>query len=246
MRVKAAILTHIGGRPRNEDAVFCQKLFVGDDQEIPEIVDCDIAPPWFVAVADGMGGYGNGEFASRHILEFLAATTPNSSGQWLQQTVLAHRNLLQMAETLALGPCGTTLAALSIGPDGMLAVNIGDSRIYRSDGNYLMLLSTDDSQFQRMADSGGTGNESGNMLRQAIGGPTGRAEPQANIRSLAFVPGRFMLCTDGVTDTLPLDEIESSVCFGDLSSAASSLRDKLTSSKCQDNFTFIILDLQNF
>ncbi|MEI7911676.1 MAG: PP2C family serine/threonine-protein phosphatase [Verrucomicrobiota bacterium] len=243
MRVKAAILTHVGGRSHNEDAVLCQKLFSGDGQQAPELVDLYMEPPWFVAVADGMGGYGNGAFASRHVLEFLGQVMPNTAEEWLLQTVLAHRNLLQIAETRALGPCGTTLAALAVGHGGLLAVNIGDSRIYRADGNYLTLVSADDSEFLRMADSMGTGAEIGNILRQAIGGPPGRAEPKANIRSLAATTGRFLLCSDGVTDTLSLEEIESSVCSSDLSSAAASLHGKITNRKMLDNFSFIILDL---
>jgi serine/threonine protein phosphatase PrpC len=94
---------------------------------------------------------------------------------------------------------GTTAVGLLLTPNQAIWFNLGDSRVYRHHGGRLEQLSVDDVP---------PGPRSG-MLTQCLGGaPTfTRIMPHICAEPLT-IPSRWLVCSDGLTDMLPVDVIE--------------------------------------
>ena len=131
-------LTTIGGRTENEDGLLLARRTKRGQEQI------------FMVVADGMGGYGNGEIASAFAINIMAQhfragkagtfsfsdaidNIANSLAQWK----LYQQNADQMAGT-------TLVGALIDMPTNMLRLaHIGDSRAYLFRRGELMMLTLD-------------------------------------------------------------------------------------------------------
>src|SRR5580692_6929518 len=94
--------------------------------------------PLFV-VADGMGGHGAGDVASRIAIEEMAACVPLRP--LFAEAVLtalehANRHIIESDEADRMGTTATGLAGLeTAGGDHLMVFNIGDSRVYRLSGD---------------------------------------------------------------------------------------------------------------
>ena len=121
--MRGAGATHVGlKRDRNEDSLLLR----------PE------TGLW--AVADGMGGHGGGDVASRMATEALAAFAVAPSGEALLASVeaavmAANRDMRAHAEREGRSLIGTTLVALLVSGAHFACLWCGDSRAYlRRDG----------------------------------------------------------------------------------------------------------------
>ncbi|WP_431240987.1 PP2C family protein-serine/threonine phosphatase (plasmid) [Mycolicibacterium aichiense] len=174
---------------------------------VPINIELEIAEPVILAVCDGMGGHSGGETASRLAVTML--TMPGSAGgggqaavkQLLQQASDAINDAAQQLPQLH--GMGCTVVGVVLTPDGRaLIFNVGDSRCYRVEGQYLAQLSVD----HRNPSSGG--------LTQALGG--GRREilqPDFFQCDLPPAPGLF-LCSDGLDDYTAFEEVERLIVTG--------------------------------
>lgn len=174
-------------------------------------------------VADGMGGHAAGEIASRMAVEQVRATLESrpdaQSSEALQQMLAtavtqANRAITQAAkENPAWSGMGTTLTILQIFEEQAFLAHVGDSRLYRWDGNRLEQLSDDHTL---VADQlrHGLINETeaeqsnlGNILLQAVG-----VSEELNLCQ-KIIPLQtntcFLLCSDGLTGMLTNAEISS-------------------------------------
>ncbi|WP_280764209.1 PP2C family protein-serine/threonine phosphatase [Prescottella agglutinans] len=165
--------------------------------------------PVALVVCDGMGGHAGGEEASRIACEILTAPSTIANLTDAVSAQDAVRGLIQSASDTIndiseqhphLHGMGCTVAGLVAFPNGdALVFNIGDSRVYRMDGDYLGQLTVDHRSSTTRA------------LTQALGG--GRRlvlEPAFFHCSVPTGPG-LLLCTDGLDDYADALEIERTV-----------------------------------
>lgn len=167
-----------------------------------------------MAVADGMGGYSEGEYASSQIIETIDAL-------WTQ--LCSHNGDIQSAVDIALSSiykinqqiyqyskdkgiiCGSTLSLLIIMGDSYAAVNIGDSPIYYADRDGLIHISNEHS-FGQMKLKSSPFTETipdpkrDSRLIQAVGVKE-RLYPYVRTGRLSGTQA-FLLCTDGVSKFL--------------------------------------------
>src|SRR5580693_1004916 len=170
-------------------------------------------PPLFV-VADGMGGHGSGDLASRIAIEEMSACValrPLFAEAVL--TALEHANR-HIIERDAANRMGTTVAGLAgletAGGDQLMVFNVGDSRVYRLSGDRLEQLTVDHSEVQELVLAGVLTREQArthprrNIVTRALGSaPTVHSDHWL----LPAVGGdRFLICSDGLTGELP-DEV---------------------------------------
>jgi len=140
--IQSDALTDVGRkRSLNEDAVLNR----------PEI------GVW--AVADGMGGHGGGDVASRAIVDGLSRIAPAVSASQLlddfeARIAAAHEDLRALARHEGRPVIGSTLAALIIYEANYACVWCGDSRVYRLRSGALAQLSHDHSEVQDLVDRG--------------------------------------------------------------------------------------------
>ncbi len=179
--------------------------------------DAGLVTPDLVAVADGMGGHAAGEVASRLAVEALRAVGDSErSGELRPEDVLdavvaANDSILRSA---AQNPrqhgMATTLAALARvkvqGAPHWVAVNIGDSRVYRVVDGRLTQVSEDHSEVAELVGRGlltpdeALVHPARNIVTRCLG-----RDPLEPVDSWVLPPHpgeRFLLCTDGLTNEL--------------------------------------------
>jgi protein phosphatase len=185
--------------------------------------DAHIAEQNLFAVADGMGGHNAGEVASAMAIEHLRgiALSGVSSAEAFAQVV---RNLNGAIYTSATSTTdqrgmGTTLTAAALlaptenvdQPSQIVIANVGDSRTYLLRSGELRQISVDHSYVQELVTEGlltvdeARTHPRRNIVTRALG-----IDEQVSVDTWTipmFDGDRFMLCSDGLVDEVPLDEI---------------------------------------
>lgn len=167
--------------------------------------------PLFV-VADGMGGHVGGEIASQSVVERLGtvADRGNISPQEIDDALaLAVRDITDHPEATDEGT-GTTLTGIYVDQVddalSIVALNIGDSRVYLQRGDQLMQVTTDHSLVQELVAAGRLSEEEAethpysNVITRAVG-PTEEVSPDY-VRIDVQTGDRYVICSDGLTKEL--------------------------------------------
>lgn len=207
-RVRVTAMTHRGAvRGNNEDALVLGG-FVAAEVDLADPVTWLLAPdgPVVVAVADGLGGYGGGERASAHAARRLAAAGPGLATEDQVRAVLAEisEEIEKLAAEPGLTGMGTTVAGLVVAPGAWRWFNVGDSRVYQSNGGYLGQLSQDDSPLAGVEDAAPT-----NLITQYLGAPASPGRLDPHIGTVDPVgEGRWLVCSDGLSDLVEVAEME--------------------------------------
>jgi protein phosphatase len=207
------------------------------------------------AVADGMGGHRAGDVASSEALEVLRTAVLLPTLEDLVAAVEAANHIVyeKSISDPELSGMGTTLCAVALlergegDPERCGVVNVGDSRVYLYSGE-LHQISEDHSLVESMVRSGQlTPAEAAihpgrNVLTRALG-----VEPDVLVDSWAveIEPGdRFLLCSDGLVNEVPDDEIgEVLAQQPDPQAAADELIRLALEAGGHDNITVIVLDV---
>ena len=214
--VRGASICHTGKVRRvNEDACLAGAVFSNGSVEVPVAIDIP-ASPWIVAVSDGIGGHRGGAEASQEVVAALAGckrVTPNGVSEILHRL---NRHLCERGKKERdFAAMGATGAGLGCGGRGLFAFHVGDSRVYRQDGDALLQITRDDSEAEDLIDLGLLERTEGkrpgflHALTQAIGGREEAEEIDVHILPLLVTEStRFIVCSDGLTDMLHEPEIQ--------------------------------------
>jgi serine/threonine protein phosphatase PrpC len=204
LALAASAFTHVGAvRTRNEDTVAVDDWVTSQSMDQPMTLQRIVEAPMVCLVADGLGGHAGGDVASRFVAECLAERAAEASdAASLADLLRAVDQALfaTMRERPALEGMGTTVAGLHVAPSGLHVFNVGDSRAYRIEGAGLPQLSTDDTPGPKLAD-GRTAAHTTPLLTQSLGGwqDPGGVTPHVLPEP---APGRWLLCSDGLSDLL--------------------------------------------
>ena len=228
------------------------------------------------AVADGLGGHQGGEVASALAVATLAAevdaavaarsesrrrrgrarrdSDPPSPtvGELLEAMGRANQAILNRASTDAtLTGMATTLCVLAVvedGPqEGLAVLNIGDSRVYRSDDRGFRQLTHDHTVGQEMLRFGATQQEAdahpeSHQLSRVLG-----VEPTIAVEDWALTPvcgDRYLLCSDGLTNMVTDRDIHAVLRLNQSpTSAAEALVQVALAHGGKDNVTVVIVDV---
>ena len=214
MFIKSDLNCNIGTvRPNNEDIIlFGGKLFRNQTQ----VLDFEIEEKsrFAVAVADGIGGHSGGEIASEYAAQFfgdfVSELPDDLSAEEITEkikdwTQIAHRNILvQGAQNPEYDGMGTTFCGMLFYEKLVLAINIGDSRLYRFRNDILRQISTDHSMQQQ------TRNQSlpSNLLSNSLGAGDSAFVDVKDLTGLLYDDDIFLICSDGLSDMITDEEIE--------------------------------------
>jgi len=185
--------------------------------------DAHIAEQNLFAVADGMGGHNAGEVASAMAIEHLrsVAISGVSSAEAFAQVVRDLNGAIYASATSTTDQrgMGTTLTAAALlapndnvdQPSQLVIANVGDSRTYLLRSGELRQMSVDHSYVQELVTEGlltvdeARTHPRRNIVTRALG-----IDEQVSVDTWTipmFDGDRFMLCSDGLVDEVPLDEI---------------------------------------
>ncbi|MFC7326528.1 PP2C family protein-serine/threonine phosphatase [Marinactinospora rubrisoli] len=221
--VSVTALTHRGAvRQANEDAVVLGALTVaGADMNAPARCVLPVTDPVVVAVADGLGGHAAGEIASEHAVHRMAESGPQLTGPDSIDLLLKHideeikEHAGQHAEFSGMG---TTVAGVLLTADGNFWFNVGDSRTYRLQDGRLIQLSEDDSPALPPSEDGKPVTT--NFITQSLGGSGASAMVPHVGRDPEPGPGAWLMCSDGLSDLVTLEEMERIIAAADSDESA--------------------------
>jgi serine/threonine protein phosphatase PrpC len=231
---RTGCLSHVGlQRKLNEDSVLAK----------PEI------GLW--AVADGMGGYGGGDVASRTVVDALRTLAPSASAAYLlsefeRKIMRVNSDLRALALTREAAVMGTTLIALLVHGAHYACVWCGDSRAYLRRDGALSQVSRDHSEVQELIDRGLLDEEEArvwprrNVVTRALGA-TEQAELEL-VDGPICVGDRFLLCSDGLTTHVRDKEIAALIAGREPQKACDDLLLLTLERGASDNVSIIIVD----
>lgn len=233
-------------RPRNEDAVLADVVPAGRDLAI------------LLAVADGVGGHGHGDWASRRALELFSERVAAALGAGVDPGSALVAAFEQTNETLYHEAAeqhpgarpATTLAAAIVLDDTLWWANVGDSRIYLVGRSSAEQLSRDHSLVAEQVEAGVLSAEEaadapfGNVITRSVG-----FEPTVLVDQggpIALAPGdAIAVCSDGLYRVVPTEELASVVALYAADAAARELIALANRRGAPDNVSVAIYRVPN-
>lgn len=223
--------THVGKvRSRNEDSYLVR----------PE------AGIW--AVADGMGGHEDGDFASRTVVEALKSIEAQSSANELlslcEERIFHANGVIQETSRQRGAIIGTTVTILLAFENYFASVWCGDSRMYMVRDGKIGQISRDHTEVQDLLQNGvitaeqASHWEGGNAITRAIGVID---LPELEMTSDPLnADDVFVLCSDGLTQHVADEEILQRVKAGTSQQACDDLIALTLERGAIDNVTVIV------
>jgi serine/threonine protein phosphatase PrpC len=235
VRLNVAALTHPGHRRANNE-------------------DAYLAKGAAYVVADGMGGYDNGEEASAAVVAaFAERFSARGVGDFatVQSALLdADDRVAAIAERSTRGAGSTATGVVLVDHEGAafwLVFNVGDSRVYRHLGSELEQVTRDHSLGRELIDSGQMTEadlptfRERNVVTRAIGATDSLADSWL----IPVVNGeRLLLCSDGLHGEVSDEAIRAILTMnGKTESVARALLDRALDNGGRDNITVIVIDV---
>lgn len=225
MNIDHSTYTNRGGRPINEDSLFCRS-------------DCFL-------VADGLGGHENGEVASAQAVNYISGNYSGNIGDEELSRLLAGADEAVRSD----GEDGkSTLAALFFSEDKARFANVGDSRVYYFRQGKIFARTKDHSVCQAAVEMGELALDEVRSSddRSGLFKVLGASQPLKVPKPYEPIPVRdgdaFLLCSDGFWEYVYEMEMEADLLKSE--SAAQWLRHMvkrllLRSGNSGDNYTAI-------
>ncbi|MDG1132896.1 MAG: protein phosphatase 2C domain-containing protein [Pseudomonadales bacterium] len=232
--MKMTSRTHRGlVRLRNEDAVWFD-------------IDLGVA-----VLADGMGGLMGGQMASAVAIdsfkEYFCATSAHSQKNISNAIVEADASVRRQSELLEMNAqMGTTVVLWCLIDSSWLVAHVGDSRLYHLNGGKLLQMTQDHSLARRMLDSGeveegvDVHKHYGHVLTQGLGLNTALAP---SIHQGDPLTGRYLLCSDGLSDQLEHEHMQRIMLESDLEVCADELLQCSLEAGGKDNVSLILIEV---
>ncbi|MGW7431080.1 PP2C family protein-serine/threonine phosphatase [Streptomyces sp. NPDC054861] len=239
--VAVTALSHDGlVREHNEDSLAVGPwILCGTVTETPQTFVFPLGRPLVVAVADGLGGQPAGEVASALVVRRLSWLGHALDGEEAVRDALelCNRAVYEAAgDDPGLFTMGTTVAGVVVLEDSLLSFNVGDSKVYDATGTALRQLSVDDSP------PPAPGHRTTAVVTQTLGGGPDPAPVTPHVSTAPLAVGdRRLVCSDGLTDPVPDEEIAALLRVHDHGRAAYELWKAAIDAGGPDNITLALV-----
>lgn len=254
-RISYACISHTGNYRRcNQDNFICDHRYMKSNNNGTPIplhghVSCE-ETPWF-GVFDGMGGEEKGEvaayLAARTAFEMkntdLAKTSILSKMGLYQQKALdqfcreANNRICAYTVEQTIDSMGTTVALLSFAKKEVHLCNIGDSQVFQFRNEHLKQMSKD-----HVVQTAGSAKS---VLYQNLGIPESEMVIEPYLAKEKIKDGDvYLICSDGLTDMLTVEEIEETLCKVKFDDAVSGLLTQALVRGGKDNITLILCKVE--
>lgn len=240
--LKAFAITDVGiKRQLNEDSVCVKEGQIG------------LLPNFFV-VADGMGGHKAGDRASKETVEIMLDSIVKSREKepkkiLLKAVEMANLKVFREArDSDELEGMGTTVVAATIENGKLIAMNVGDSRLYLISRDEIRQVTIDHSLVEELVRKGvitrdrARNHPKKNIITRAVG-VSATVEP--DFFEVELKAGDVILmCSDGLSNMLEDEELRRiASCEGTLEEKARLLVDKANGNGGKDNISVILVEI---
>ena len=229
--------TDIGLKRKNNEDVF----FVNPEMD-------------FCLAADGMGGAAAGEIASQIFADTAQKIFTGNTNRSQKEVVYriqkafgtANEKILEhVIENTNHRGMGCTAELLAFSDEGFIVGHIGDSRTYRLRQGHLEQLTQDHTIVQQQFEEGLISSDQlkDHPLRNVIFRAVGIKEDLALdlIIGKIFTKDMFLLCSDGLTDMVPDEQIQDILCSeSDIPNKAEELIETAKVAGGIDNITVVL------
>lgn len=235
-------------RENNEDAVLIMDSFIRDNQgEISLMYD---NKGFFLAVADGMGGANSGEIASEITLKTIKNSSPDNTDELIKSLRKSKENIKEFVKNHHENTgTGTAVAGIYIKENNGIVFNVGDCRVYKKRGGFLMRISRDHSVVENLLEQGLIAPEEmrkhpkRNVITSAISSDGDIDDFEIYTRNIKIQDGDvFLICSDGLWDMLEDEEMESCM---QVSGVVRCLFDKAMENGGKDNISIILVEAKD-
>ncbi|MEW6569818.1 MAG: protein phosphatase 2C domain-containing protein [Nitrospirota bacterium] len=254
MILRACYITNRGKvRINNEDCVLINQLLLSEADM--QDVQCQLSSEevQIHALADGMGGHAKGELASRSVLTAFKEKyreIKHTDDIWnIVRLARENLNSLVRSDREKFG-LGTTISGLLFKNRRAFVFSCGDSRIYMYSQSRLKRITKDHSLVQELVDSGIITEEEmrfhpqKHILVSSVMGDLRSDPPDLFLKEIEIAEGeRFLLCSDGLWESMSKDEMERCLAKEDLGHAGDCLFKQAMARDAPDNISFIVLEV---
>lgn len=233
-------LSHPGKlRKNNQDNFICRATFLesindGTAGTLRGTVRTDNCSVF--GVFDGMGGGDCGEVAANIAAKTIAKYSfeKKTSQMLIRYCREANDRICTYADGNQLHDVGTTAAILVMGKRKIYLCNIGDSKIFRISNGEMQQISVDH------VSPAIYGKKP--PLFQCLGIPTSEMIISPYVACGEYCDGDiFIICSDGITDMIPQEQISKIILDADPENAADDLLYRALDGGGKDNITLILL-----
>lgn len=243
-KIHYSCLSHIGNvRSINQDNFICDGRYMENDEPAIEFPLCGTKTSKETSVFgvfDGMGGEECGEIAS-YIASKTASTIEigkNAAAVLSQFCYEANNDICDYATVHEVSSMGTTAAMLVFAEKEVVLCNIGDSKIFRLCDRTLEQISMD----HVAAAAFGVKPP----LSQNLGIPQNELVIDPYLARGPYNDGDvYLICSDGLTDMVSVDEITKVLVSKPIEEAITLLLDKALSNGGRDNTTIILCKIES-
>lgn len=241
--IEYSCVSHIGKlRGINQDNFICNYEYMSPNTEYYEFpINGTVFPQDFAVfgVFDGMGGEECGEIAA-----FIAAETA-AKIKFKDEPItqirtfckLANRKICDYAQDNSISSMGTTAAMLCFCEKEIVLCNVGDSKIFLFSEKNLEQISKDH------ITPGPYGKKP--ALLQNLGIPETEMIIEPYISRGEYRNGdRYLICSDGLTDMVPIEQIEEIVDKNTLEEATQRLLNEALENGGRDNITVMVFEIK--
>jgi serine/threonine protein phosphatase PrpC len=198
-------------------------------------------------VADGMGGYSNGDVASRMVCEALADVQMHGSLEdgidAVRQAMSDVNRALHDAAVRPINPLisGSTVAMFLAKRMRCAMAWAGDSRVYRLRHGQLRQLTSDHTWAQEL-NLQSLDEEAQHAITRAVGGEDTLLLDVR--RDRVQLGDRYLLCSDGLTREVSEQRIAQLLGLGSVRESADVLVTATLAAGARDNVTVIVIEVQ--
>ena len=214
--------------------------------------DSAYAGPYFVMVADGMGGAAAGDVASAVAVQTMLRLDEPPPDDLLEALAGAvHRANDRLAELIEEDPTvdgmGTTVTAALFDGERIGVAHLGDSRGYLWRDGELLRITSDHTWVQSLIDDGRITEEEAkvhshrSLLLKVL---DGRHHHDPDLTLYDVQPGdRVLICSDGLSGFVDHDRIARVLSVGTADVAAQELTQLALEAGSTDNVTVVVADV---
>ena len=229
-------------RSMNQDNFICNRQYMkikNDDTEFPVAGHISTASPTLFGIFDGLGGEECGEIASFIAAEKASTTAigEDAIADVTKYCMETNEEICKYARDNYISAMGTTAALLAFTSTEIVLCNIGDSKVFRFSKGRIEQISKD----HVTVSAYGTKPP----LTQNLGIPTSELLIEPYVAVGEYINNDiYLICSDGLTDMVQLDEIKSILNDTEFDGTAEKLLNRAMENGGKDNISVIVCKIE--